>query len=208
MTRPHDDGDARSPGPRAGSRPARERLCAATGEVNAGRRHDPLRASPRMARSCPISSGGCPAAASGSPRPGQALAQRASPARRSPAASSARSAVRRRSRRIDRAAARACGARCARHGPQGQAGRDRLRQGRGGACRRGPGRRPACHGSDAGRTACASSMPALRQRPDAENIVIIDTFAIGAIGFGIRAVKCGTCSPACRSRKREHFWRA
>ena len=78
-----------------------------------------------------------------------------------------------------------------------------LRQGRGRArpggtdrrpdprLRRRPGRR-----AQAQRRAAASA-PKRGQHRDHRRIYI------GAIGFGIGAVKCDTCSPACRSRKRD-----
>ena len=103
----------------------RERLCVAHARGQAGRRADPLRGRARTGRSFPISSGACPAAACGSRRPARAVdeaVKRKAFARgfkrevRAAADLGARG----------RAAAGTRGARCARHRPQGRAGRDRL----------------------------------------------------------------------------------
>ena len=99
-----------------------------------------------------------------------------------------------------RAAAGARGARCARHRPQGRPGRDRLRQDRSGARRRSGGGDPAGRGR-VRRTGRARSRP---RRPGAKPAKIAgeipDNRGVydGAIGFGIGAVKCGTCCPARR----------
>ena len=107
-------------------------------------------------------------------------------------------------RRRDRAAAGTLGARCARDRPQGRKSRDRLRQGRGGAgARQGRGP-PACRRGRAGRGAKAQAARGARP-PDggAGSIAGDRSIYLGAIGFGIGAVKCDTCSAAGRPRKRD-----
>ena len=112
----------------------------------------------------------------------------------------ARGARRARSRPRGRAAAGARRARCAGDRPQGRPGRDRLRQDRGRARRRAGGGGPAAPpmasadgvAQDRGRRGAAPNRRKRRRNPDHRGVYD------GAIGFGIGAVKCGTCCPARR----------
>ena len=105
--------------------------------------------------------------------------------------------------RPHRAAARTFRPRCARHGGQSGAGRNRIRQGRGGfspgeRCRPPPcgrGRRRRRPQARCGAAATAGARPDRYDRPA----------DLGTIGFGIRAPKCDTCSPACRPAERHVF---
>ena len=106
--------------------------------------------------------------------------------------------------RPGRAAAGARRARCAGDGPQGRPGGDRLRQGRGGA--RGTAAwSPSCTPPTARRTGrrklAAAAAPAAKRRKRRRNPGHRGVY-VGAIGFGIGAVKCGTCCPARRPSER------
>ena len=133
---------------------------------------------------------------------------RRSSARRSPAASGARSRCRPTSP-AGRGAARARRARCAGDRPQGRAGRSRVYQGRGRA-ERGTASSAWSTRRMPARTGCGRS-GILRRRwrgagvdPDHRRIYF------GAIGFGIGPAKCDTCCPACGSASETFVarWRA
>ena len=159
-------------------------------------------ARPGRRRPCPTSSAGCPAAASGSRRPGRRLRPR-SRARLSRAASSATCASPPISstmteRLLERAALDALAI-----AHKAGNGRDRLCQGRD-ARSRATASSPSCMRAEAAPDGGESSRPrctaAVRGR---QRIAVDRRLYLGAIGFGIGAVKCDTCSPACRSRKRD-----
>ena len=92
-------------------------------------------------------------------------------------------------------------ARCAGDRPQGRPGRDRLRQAPRRRLARDAGRRRSCMPRTAPRTGSARSRRLRprrqgtrkrRRNPDHLGVYV------GAIGFGIGAVKCDTCCPARR----------
>ena len=101
------------------------------------------------------------------------------------------------------AAARTCRPRCARHGGQSRPGRNRIHQGRGGfgpgeGCRPPPCGRGRCRRRPQARCGAEAPAGARSDRNDRH-------FDLGAIGFGIGAPKCDTCSPACRPPERHVF---
>ena len=55
------------------------------------------------------------------------------------------------------------------------------------------------HASDARPDGVGKLAGTLRQRPDADRVVTVTSISLAGIGFGIGAVKCGTCSPAGRT---------
>ena len=156
-----------------------------------------------MARSSRTSSAGFPGRGVWVTAHARRRSTRRSSARSSRAASSATSAP----RRTLRARSSGCSKRAAldalaiahKAGP----GRDRVRQDRSGARRRRRSRRSACRrmprrtGFASSRRGCAGAQRRKCGRNPGHRGVYV-----GAIGFGIGAVKCGTCCPACRPRER------
>ena len=185
---------------RARLRTARSGLCASTGTVQAGRRHDPLRrvAGRRRGSRSQAQAAGPRRLDHGDPD-GARRGDRAQGVR---AQLQARRADRAGPGRVDRTAARARRARRAGDRRQGAAGSW-------------PGsprsRRRWSHGDAVGAAAClgcrrrrgrASSTPRCAGTATiTESVAVLDGIHLGAIGFGIGPVKCGTCSPACRPRK-------